>query len=120
MAIICIDVICVTRNCDFARVVGRRNPELYKWFKEFLGHRESGGAVEPVPPAAAKDRGLRNQFSMEIGEFPLPCRLFSFRTSPSTEMGGLSGGLHFASLSLALFVVWEVSSVKKVGVGCVR
>ena len=39
--------------------------DLYKWFKDFLGYKESG-SVEPIPQSALKER-INSDLAMEIG-----------------------------------------------------
>ena len=46
-----------------------KHPELYKWFKEFLGHKESGNASETIPQGATKERSVRDEYNMEIGMY---------------------------------------------------
>jgi len=42
-----------------------RNPELFKWFKDFLGYKESG-LNEPVPQAVATKERVTGELAMEI------------------------------------------------------
>ena len=39
--------------------------DLYRWFKDFLGYKESG-QVEPIPQGALKER-ISSDLAMEIG-----------------------------------------------------
>ena len=44
----------------------RKFPELFRWFKDFLGYKESG-MIEPVPPAATGKERISGELAMEIG-----------------------------------------------------
>lgn len=46
----------------------RKFPELFKWFKDFLGYKESGGAVESVPQGATGKERISGELAMEIGK----------------------------------------------------
>ncbi|XP_064596113.1 paired amphipathic helix protein Sin3b-like isoform X2 [Liolophura sinensis] len=41
-------------------------PELYKWFKDFLGYKESGGHVEAIPSNVANKERIGGDLAMEI------------------------------------------------------
>ncbi|XP_069103169.1 paired amphipathic helix protein Sin3a-like isoform X1 [Argopecten irradians] len=41
-------------------------PELYKWFKDFLGYKESGGTIEAVPSGATAEKRISGDLAMEI------------------------------------------------------
>lgn len=41
-------------------------PELFKWFKDFLGYKESGGTVESVPQGATGKERISGELAMEI------------------------------------------------------
>lgn len=47
----------------------RRSPELYKWFKDFLGYKESGGTTEAVPQGALGKERVSGELAMEIGQY---------------------------------------------------
>ena len=53
--------------CSCVRACCSKHPELYKWFKEFLGHKESGNTSETIPQGATKERSVRDEYNMEIG-----------------------------------------------------
>ena len=44
----------------------RKFPELFRWFKDFLGYKESG-MIEPVPQAATGKERISGELAMEIG-----------------------------------------------------
>lgn len=44
----------------------RKYPELYKWFKDFLGYKESG-MVEAIPQSATGKERISGELAMEIG-----------------------------------------------------
>ena len=46
--------------------VYRKFPELFRWFKDFLGYKESG-MIEPVPLAATGKERISGELAMEIG-----------------------------------------------------
>ncbi len=48
----------------FSHVIYRKFPDLYKWFKEFLGYKESDRIEAPQRP---KDRS-QGELAMEIGK----------------------------------------------------
>ncbi|XP_071141100.1 paired amphipathic helix protein Sin3a-like isoform X1 [Mytilus edulis] len=41
-------------------------PELYKWFKDFLGYKESGGTTESIPMGATGKERVSGDLAMEI------------------------------------------------------
>lgn len=41
-------------------------PELFKWFKDFLGYKETGPMVEPVPSRVANQERVTGDLAMEI------------------------------------------------------
>lgn len=41
-------------------------PELYKWFKDFLGYKESGGTTESIPMGATGKERVSGELAMEI------------------------------------------------------
>ncbi|GAB6032055.1 Paired amphipathic helix protein Sin3b [Chamberlinius hualienensis] len=41
-------------------------PEIFKWFKDFLGHKEGGPLVEPVPSRVANQERIGGDLAMEI------------------------------------------------------
>ncbi|XP_053386924.1 LOW QUALITY PROTEIN: paired amphipathic helix protein Sin3a-like [Mercenaria mercenaria] len=41
-------------------------PELFKWFKDFLGYKESGGTVESVPQSSTGKERISGELAMEI------------------------------------------------------
>lgn len=41
-------------------------PELYKWFKDFLGYKESGGSMEAIPSGATAEKRISGDLAMEI------------------------------------------------------
>ena len=46
-------------------------PELYKWFKDFLGYEESGKSVEAIPSSVARIQAADKpgvEHAAEIGE----------------------------------------------------
>ena len=48
-------------------------PELYKWFKDFLGYEESGKSIEAIPTNVARIQADKSgiEHATEIGEkFP--------------------------------------------------
>ena len=47
--------------------VFRKYPELYKWFKDFLGYKESGGTTESIPMGATGKERVSGELAMEIG-----------------------------------------------------
>ncbi|KAK7474631.1 hypothetical protein BaRGS_00034110 [Batillaria attramentaria] len=59
-------------------------PDLFKWFKDFLGYKESGNTTEALPQGAAKERSIRDEDNVEI-DFST-CRKYgaSYRALPST------------------------------------
>lgn len=44
----------------------QKYPELYKWFKDFLGYKESGGTIEAIPQGATGKERISGDLSMEI------------------------------------------------------
>lgn len=50
-------------------VDSRRHPELNKWFKDFLGYKESGSNVDPVPHSATGKERISGDLAMEIGKY---------------------------------------------------
>ena len=45
-----------------------KSPDLYAWFKEFIGLNDNGpAAYEPIPASIAKQEKLTEEQSMEIG-----------------------------------------------------
>ena len=44
----------------------RKFPELFKWFKDFLGYKESG-MIEAVPSSAIGKERICGELAMEIG-----------------------------------------------------
>lgn len=61
-----------------------RYPELNKWFKDFLGYKESGGNVDSVPHTATGKERISGDLAMEI-DFST-CKKFgaSYRALPSS------------------------------------
>ncbi|KAK3597908.1 hypothetical protein CHS0354_042245 [Potamilus streckersoni] len=59
-------------------------PELFKWFKDFLGYRESGGTVEPIPSGATNKERVGSDLAMEIDY--ATCKRYgaSYRALPSS------------------------------------
>ncbi|KAL3886413.1 hypothetical protein ACJMK2_026411 [Sinanodonta woodiana] len=59
-------------------------PELFKWFKDFLGYRESGGTIEPIPSGATNKERVGSDLAMEIDY--ATCKRYgaSYRALPST------------------------------------
>ena len=53
------------KSCSIDRF--RKFPELFKWFKDFLGYKESGGSVEAVPSGATGKERISGELAMEIG-----------------------------------------------------
>lgn len=51
-------------------------PELYKWFKDFLGYKESGGTTESIPMGASGKERVSGDLAMEIGDLFL-CKSFT-------------------------------------------
>ncbi|ESO95141.1 hypothetical protein LOTGIDRAFT_232221 [Lottia gigantea] len=41
-------------------------PELFKWFKDFLGYKESGGTTESIPQTATTKERISGELAMEI------------------------------------------------------
>ena len=41
---------------------------MFKWFKDFLGYKESGGNVEAIPQSATGKERISGELAMEIGE----------------------------------------------------
>ncbi|KAJ8311553.1 hypothetical protein KUTeg_010908 [Tegillarca granosa] len=56
---------------DMGNIVVKKYPELYKWFKDFLGYKESGGTIEAVPQGATGKERISGDLSMEIGRTTL-------------------------------------------------
>lgn len=46
----------------------RKFPELFKWFKDFLGHKETGGSIEALPQGATGKERFGSDLAMEIGK----------------------------------------------------
>ena len=46
----------------------RKFPELFKWFKDFLGYKESG-MIEAVPQSAIGKERICGELAMEIGKY---------------------------------------------------
>ncbi|KAK3095867.1 hypothetical protein FSP39_020142, partial [Pinctada imbricata] len=44
----------------------QKYPELYKWFKDFLGYKEAGGTTEAVPQGAMGKERVTGDLAMEI------------------------------------------------------
>lgn len=42
---------------------------MYKWFKDFLGYKESGGTTEAVPQGALGKERVSGELAMEIGQY---------------------------------------------------
>ena len=42
-------------------------PDLFRWFKDFLGYKESG-VVDAIPQSATTKERVTGEFAMEIGE----------------------------------------------------
>ncbi|KAL4216441.1 Paired amphipathic helix protein Sin3a [Mactra antiquata] len=59
-------------------------PELFKWFKDFLGYKESGGSVESVPQGATGKERISGELAMEIDY--ATCKKYgaSYRALPKT------------------------------------
>lgn len=55
----------------------RKFPDLYKWFKDFLGYKESG-SIEPVPQGATGKERISSDLAMEIGEFKHKPKKYGF------------------------------------------
>ena len=51
----------------------RKFPELFKWFKDFLGYKEHGGTIEAIPQNAAGKERISGELAMEIGMFFIAC-----------------------------------------------
>ena len=45
----------------------RKFPDLFKWFQDFLGYKESGGTVESIPQSSAGKERISGDLAMEIG-----------------------------------------------------
>ena len=45
----------------------RKYPELFRWFKDFLGYKETG-SVEAVPATAMGKERISGELAKEIGE----------------------------------------------------
>ena len=45
----------------------RKFPELFKWFKDFLGYKEHGGTIEAIPQNATGKERISGELAMEIG-----------------------------------------------------
>ncbi|XP_013418836.1 paired amphipathic helix protein Sin3a isoform X2 [Lingula anatina] len=58
-------------------------PELFKWFKDFLGYKE-GGMIEPVPSSASHKERITGDLAMEIDY--ASCKRYgaSYRALPKT------------------------------------
>lgn len=58
-------------------------PDLYKWFKDFLGYKESG-SIEPIPQGATGKERISSDLAMEI-DFS-SCKRYgaSYRALPKT------------------------------------
>ncbi|XP_067652996.1 paired amphipathic helix protein Sin3a-like isoform X1 [Haliotis asinina] len=41
-------------------------PELFKWFKDFLGYKEAGGTIECIPQAVTSKERISGELAMEI------------------------------------------------------
>ena len=55
----------------------RKYPELYKWFKDFLGYKEAGGTTEAVPQGAMGKERVTGDLAMEIGRYDVVhCRIY--------------------------------------------
>ncbi|XP_052786837.1 paired amphipathic helix protein Sin3a-like isoform X2 [Mya arenaria] len=61
-------------------------PELFKWFKDFLGYKESGGSVEAVPQGASGKERISGDLAMEIDY--ATCKKYgaSYRALPKSYM----------------------------------
>lgn len=61
-------------------------PELYKWFKDFLGYKESGGTTEPIPMGATGKERVVGDLAMEIDY--ATCKKYgtSYRALPKTYL----------------------------------
>ena len=46
----------------------RKFPELFKWFKDFLGYKESG-MTEPVTQGTTGKERITGDLALEIGRF---------------------------------------------------
>ncbi len=46
----------------------RKFSDLFKWFKDFLGYKESG-MIEAIPASATGKERISGELAMEIGEF---------------------------------------------------
>ncbi|XP_052215877.1 paired amphipathic helix protein Sin3a-like isoform X2 [Dreissena polymorpha] len=59
-------------------------PELFKWFKDFLGYKESGGMVESIPQNATGKERISGELAMEIDY--ATCKKYgaSYRALPKT------------------------------------
>ena len=51
----------------FLLIFNRKFPELFKWFKDFLGYKESG-MIEAVPQSAIGKERICGELAMEIGK----------------------------------------------------
>lgn len=70
----------------FAALISRKFPELYKWFKDFLGYKESGGHVEAIPSNVANKDRIGSDLAMEIGECNfISCAHHSFMCRKSAQ-----------------------------------
>ena len=47
----------------------RKFPELFKWFKDFLGYKEHGGTIEAIPQNATGKERISGELAMEIGMY---------------------------------------------------
>ena len=47
-------------------LISRKFPELFKWFKDFLGYKESG-FIDPIPQSATGKERITGDLAMEIG-----------------------------------------------------
>lgn len=60
------EVISRTELVQLVQTFLQRSPELYKWFKDFLGYKESGGTTEAVPQGALGKERVSGELAMEI------------------------------------------------------
>ncbi len=56
------------RDGKFVDFDCRKFSDLFKWFKDFLGYKESG-MIEAIPASATGKERISGELAMEIGEY---------------------------------------------------
>ena len=63
----------------------RRYPELFKWFKDFLGYKESG-MTEAVSQGTTGKERITGDLALEIGMMGIVCPVLVLRLVASSSI----------------------------------